>query len=191
MIASWTLSPGRRRNLLSRSDRPLASVTPPSGRTWLAAVALSGLLVRSFFIGPSTPVTPLFPHPRRRPKGPLLLGAGPSAAAHPNARRCALGTPALGAAPRRLPGAGRPAEFRGLSAPALVPEQKARPPRFGVFVPTLLPSRDLLGERLSAWAAAHGPHGRADAARHEGRPARCGQEATPAYNGPRGTAHAR
>jgi hypothetical protein len=62
-----------------------------------------------------------------------LLGAGPSAAAHPNARRCALGTPALGAAPRRCRAGRRDCqracgagEFRGLAAPALLPEQKAR-----------------------------------------------------------------
>ena len=72
-----------------------------------------------------------------RPAGSSpMLGAGPSAAARPNARRCALGTPALGAAPLRWR-AGRndcqrasgAAEFRGLSAPALLAEQTARPPR--------------------------------------------------------------
>ena len=80
-----------------------------------------------------------------------LIGAGPSPAAggasrlrarlgrdpvrpgparaslHPNAHRCALGTPALGAAPLLLPGAGRLVEFRGLPAPALPPGQKAGP----------------------------------------------------------------
>ncbi len=48
--------------------------------------------------------------PHARPgvgQGFSLLGAGPRAAARPNVRRCALGTPALGAAPLRLPGAGR------------------------------------------------------------------------------------
>ena len=67
---------------------------------------------------------------------PAYAAAGPGiparpspadASLHPNARRCALGTPALGAAPLRLPGVGRPAEFRGLPAPALLPEQMARP----------------------------------------------------------------
>ncbi len=73
---------------------------------------------------PAGPGTPARPSPA-------------DASLHPNAHRCALGAPALGALPRRLPGAGRSdcqracgaEEFRGLSAPALLPEQMARPPR--------------------------------------------------------------
>ena len=83
------------------------------------------------------------------PHAATLLGADPSEAAHPNARRCALGTPALGAAPRRLPGAGRndcrracgAVEFRGPSAPASLPEQKARPPRKARILPAPKASR--------------------------------------------------
>ncbi len=55
---------------------------------------------------------------------PAYAPAGPGTPARPSPADASLG-----AAPRRLPGAGRPAEFRGLSAPALLPEQMARPPR--------------------------------------------------------------
>ena len=81
--------------------------------------------------GPGTPARP-------SPADPSL---------HPNAHRCALGTPALGAAPgrcragrrdcQRACGAG---EFRGLSEPALLPEQKARAPRGAQVQPRAFPA---------------------------------------------------
>lgn len=56
---------------MSRSVRPLATVSSSSARTSPVAVMLRGLLVRSFLIDPSTPETPLFPAPPRAPNGPF------------------------------------------------------------------------------------------------------------------------
>ncbi len=75
----------------------------------------------------------------RQPPSLALLGAGPSAAAHPNARRCALGTPGpprvplarrLGRGPRRFAGGRAAAIASAPAAPGNLAALPRRPPAF-------------------------------------------------------------